>query len=68
MSSNMSKHDRAVTVARYIEQLLPDAINPGYWDILDALEQMTPKQQLEALLEALEQAGSEEFARASSVV
>ncbi len=64
----MSRNDRIVRTAQYIEQLLPDAVNPGYFDIRDALEQMTPKQQLEALLEALEQAGSEEFTRASSVV
>ena len=64
----MSRNDRIVKVALYIEALIPDPVNPGYWDIRDGLEQMTPKEQMEALLEALDMAGSEEFARASSVV
>ena len=64
----MSRNDRIATTAQYIEALIPDAVNPGYWDIRDALEQMTPKQQLEALLEALDMAGSREYARAAGTV
>lgn len=51
---NMSRDERVLKTARAIEAFLPCEKNPGWWDILDAVSNMTAREQLEALIVALD--------------
>ena len=49
----MNRETRRYAVAKCIEAFTPYDVHPGWYEIKDAVDNMTPRMQLEALLQAI---------------